>query len=126
MGPVGYAPIYVPFNADEVCSLLGANNPTLCKVVAYDEEGEFVPFTGGNGYWFSKTGEICNWGDGAGWFIEYHGGGDEATDEENESWAIGTFPGVTDISGTSHIGLWYNAKVVMFNVNVTVSGAVEE
>ncbi len=54
------------------------------------------------------------------------GGYVSSCSEENESWAIGTFPGVTDISGTSHIGLWYNAKVVMFNVNVTVSGAVEE
>lgn len=126
MEPVGYDPVYVDFHADEVKELLGCYSPTLCKVVAYDSEGEFVPFTAGNGYWFSTTGEICNWGDGAGWFIEYHGGGDESTAEEDNSWAIGTFPGVTDISGISKIGLWYNAKVVMYNVKVTVSGEVPE
>lgn len=123
MGPVGYDPIYVPFHADEVKSMLGCSSPSLCKVVAYDEDGEFVPYTGGNGYWFNTTGEVTNWGDNSGWFIEYHGDEDE---DLEEVWSIGTFPGVTNISGTSHIGLWYNARVVMFNVNVTVTGEVSE
>lgn len=126
MGPVGYDPILVPFHADEVCGLLGCNNPTLCKVVSYDADGEFIPFSANNGYWFDKQGSVGSWGEDAGWFIEYHGGDEESSDEENESWAIGTFPGVTDITGTSHIGLWYNARVVMFNVNISVTGAVPE
>lgn len=126
IGPVGYSPVYIPFDVNEVCGLLGAANPYLCKVVAYDEDGEFVPYTGGNGYWFDTHGAICNWGDGAGWFIEYHGDSEEPDPDVDGAWGIGTFPGVTDIAGTSKIGLWYNAKVVMFNVNVTVTGAVEE
>ena len=121
VGSIGYEPVAVPFDTEAVKSLLGCSSITLAKVVAYDEEGEFVPYTAGNGYWFDTTGAICNWGDGAGWFIEYHGDSEESTEEEINSWALGTFPDVTNVSGTSHIGFWYNAKVVMFNVNVTVT-----
>lgn len=126
IAPVGYSPVYIPFDAQQVCSLLGAGSIYLTKVVAYDADGEFVPYTGGNGYWFDTHGAICNWGDGAGWFIEYHGNESEPDPAVDNAWAVGTFPGVTDIAGTSKIGLWYNAKVVMFNMNVKVSGAVPE
>lgn len=121
VGPIGYDPQLVPFDGELVKSKLGCSSVALAKVVSYDAEGEFIPYSGNNGYWFDKTGAVGSWGDDAGWFIEYHGDSEEATEEDINSWALGTFPEVTNISGTSHIGLWYNAKVVMFNVNVTVT-----
>lgn len=111
----------LPFDAAAVQDLLGCSSISLVKVVGYGADGEFAPYSANNGYWFNIDGSIGSWGEGAGWFIEYHGDSDEATDEERTSWAVGPFPGVAGVSGTSQIGFWYNAKVVMFNVNVTVT-----
>jgi len=121
VGPIGYESVQVAFDGEAVKSLLGCSSLALAKVVSYDAEGEFIPYTGNNGYWFDKTGAVGTWGEDAGWFIEYHGDSEEATEEEINSWALGTFPEVTNVSGISHIGLWYNAKVVMFNFKVTVT-----
>lgn len=115
----GYQAYPAVFDAAEVCAELGCNSLDLVKVVAYDEEGEFVGYTAGNGYWYMPDGSIGNWGEGAGWFIEYWGDGPDS--EDYSSWAVGPFPGVNNVSATSQIGFWYNAKVVMFNVNVTVT-----
>ncbi len=115
----GYQAYPAVFDAAEVCAELGCNSLDLVKVVAYDEEGEFVGYTAGNGYWYMPDGSIGNWGEGAGWFIEYWGDGPDS--EDYSSWAVGPFPGANNVSATSQIGFWYNAKVVMFNVNVTVT-----
>ena len=120
-GPIGYESIPVAFDADKVKSLLGCSSVALAKVVSYDADGEFIPYSANNGYWFFKDGSVGSWGDDAGWFMEYYGSGEDATEEDINSWYFGTFPGVTNVSGTSKIGFWYNAKVVMFNVNVTVT-----
>lgn len=115
----GYETSPAVFDAAEICAELGCNTLDLVKVVAYDEEGEFVGYTAGNGYWYMPDGSIGNWGEGAGWFIEYWGDGPDS--EDYSSWAVGPFPGVNNVSATSQIGFWYNAKVVMFNVNITVT-----
>ena len=118
--PVGYESILVPFDEAAVRDLLGCSSMSMVKVVGYNADGEFMAYTANNGYWFCLDGSIGNWNENSGWFMEYHGDSDEATDEERTSWSFGTFPGITNVSGTSQIGFWYNAKVVMFNVNVTI------
>ena len=120
-GPVEYNAFPVAFDADAVCSLLGCSSVALAKVVSYDADGEFIPYSANNGYWFAKDGSVGSWGDDAGWFMEYYGSDEEATEEDITSWYFGTMPGATNISGVSKIGFWYNAKVVMFNVTVTVT-----
>lgn len=119
-----YTVTYVPFDEAAVRDLLGCSSMSLVKVVGYDANGEFVPYTADNGYWFNLDGSIGSWGEGAGWYLEYHGDSDEATDVERTSWNFGNFPGVTRAQGQSQIGFWYNAKVVMFNVNVTIEEMV--
>lgn len=119
--PVGYESILVPFDEAAVRDLLGCSSMSMVKVVGYNADGEFMAYTANNGYWFCLDGSIGNWNENSGWFMEYHGDSDEATDEERTSWSFGTFPGITNVSGTSQIGFWYNAKVVMFNVNVTIT-----
>lgn len=115
-----YDPTFLEIPSDAK-SMLGCNSFSLCKPVAYDENGEFVEWTAGNGYWYDTTGAIGTWGDSAGWYIEYHG--DEDPELEN-TFSVGSFPGKTGISGVSRIGLLYNGKVVMFNVNVSLVGEV--
>lgn len=123
----GYVAVPAFFDADEIASLLGASNITLAKVVSYDEDGEWVSYTGGNGYWYDTKGAICSWGDGAGWYIEYWGEEDtDPADDDYHAWNVGPYPGVTNASGTSSIGFWYNQNVVMFNIHVTITGSGDE
>ena len=119
--PVGYESILVPFDEAAVRDLLGCSSMSMVKVVGYNADGEFMAYTANNGYWFCLDGSIGNWNENSGWFMEYHGDSDEATDEQRTSWSFGTFPGINNVSGTSQIGFWYNAKVVMFNVKVTIT-----
>lgn len=121
MPPNDYGYYPVEFDANEVCAMLGAGSMAFMKVVAYDENGDFVPYTANNGYWYDTTGNIRGWGDGCGWFIEYHGDEAEPGDEDYNSWACGGFPGVLQAAGTSKLGFWYNGNVVMFNINITIS-----
>ncbi len=123
---VGYAAVKVPFDADAVKAALGCSSPALTKIVAYDADGKFIPYTGNNGYWYDKTGAVGSWGDTAGWFIEYHGDDEEAAPEDVTSFAVGTMPGVSNIEGTCKVGLFYNGKVVMFNVSIKIGDPVEE
>lgn len=116
-----YAITQVPFDAAAVAASLGTSSISNVKVVSYDENGEFVPYTGNNGYWFDTAGNVCSWGEGAGWFFEYHGDDPEADEAALTSWNLGPFPGVSSVSGVSKIGFWYNAKVVMFNIKVTIT-----
>lgn len=120
IGAVGYDAVAVPFDAAAICSTLGCSSLAIAKVVSYDSEGQFIPYTANNGYWYDKTGAVGSWGDTAGWFIEFHGDSEEATEADLTSFYIGSFPGVVNVSGTSQIGFWYNGNVVMFNVNITV------
>lgn len=118
----GYESILAPFSADEVAAKLGTTNLGRCKVVSYDADGEFVPYTGNNGYWCKADGTPCKWGADAAWAVEYRGDEADTSALEYGSWALCPYPGVTGVSGTTKVGLWYSGKVVMFNLNVTIPG----
>lgn len=122
---VGYDAVKVPFDSQKVMSTLGCTSMAITKVVSYDADGKFLDYTGNNGYWYDKTGAVGTWGDTAGWFIEFHGDSEEAEPEDLTSFAVGTMPGVANVSGNSSIGFFYNGKVVMFNVHMTVGDAPE-
>ena len=115
----GYIPTPAVFDAADVAAALGASSITLAKVVSYDANGDFLDYTANNGYWFTQSGEVGSWGEGALCFIEYWGG-DEEDAETNSSWQVGPFPGVNNMSATTKIGFWYNNNVVMFNLNVVI------
>lgn len=115
----GYEATPAVFDAADVAAALGASSITLAKVVSYDANGDFIDYSANNGYWFMQNGEVGNWGEGAGWFIEYWGG-DDADAETNSAWQVGPFPGVSDVSATSKIGFWYNNNVVMFNLKIVI------
>ncbi len=114
----GYEATQIEFDAAAICAELGCASLDLAKVVGYDSEGEFAGYTANNGYWYMTNGSIGSWGEGAGWFIEYWGEG--VGSDNYSSFAIGPFPGVTDVAATSKIGFWYNNNVVMFNLHVQI------
>jgi len=112
----------VQFDANAVAAVLGASSISLAKVVSYDANGDFIPYTANNGYWFDVNGNVTTWdSESLGWFIEYYGNDAEAEESDKNTWKIGPHPSAVSASGTSKIGFWYNAKVVMFNIKVTIS-----
>lgn len=119
----GYQNVYIPFDAADVAAKLGTSNVARCKVVTYDADGEFVKYSANNGYWCKTDGSIGSWGSGAGWAIEYHGDEADTAATTYGSWSICPYPGVSGVSGTTKIGLWYNGKVVMFDINVIIPAA---
>ncbi len=120
----GYNAVQIEFDAAAICAELGCASLDLAKVVGYDADGEFAGYTANNGYWYLTNGSIGSHGEGAGWFIEYWGDGPGS--EYYSSFAVGPYPGVTDVAGTSKIGFWYNNNVVMFNINVHVGEGEKE
>ena len=119
----GYENILAPFNADEVAAKLGTTNLGRCKVVSYDSDGEFIAYTGNNGYWCNADGSIGKWGADAAWAVEYRGDESDTTAPEYGAWSLCPYPGVTSASGTTNVGLWYSGKVVMFKLQITVKGS---
>lgn len=95
----------------EVADLLGCSSIDEAAVVSLDSENQALPQTGNNGYWFNAEGQVCNWGDEAAWFIEYH---------EDSAWALGNMPNTAPVTGECNIGFAYNENVVLYNVTVTL------
>lgn len=123
----GYEAQPAKFDAAQVCSMLGAADMGLCKVVGYDADGEFAGYTANNGYWFLTNGKIGSWGADAGWYIEYwYDPDDPDSAEMRDAWMVGPYPGVNNVSATSKIGFWYNGNVVMFNIKVVIGEGGDE
>ena len=99
------------FDSSEVLSLLGCESLDQARIVSLDSDNQVLNQTGNNGYWYNYDGEVCGWGDGAAWFIEYQG---------DDVWTIGNYPTVEEAEGVCNIGFLYEDSIVLFEVNVYI------
>lgn len=119
-----YAPTLLAFDYNAVCSALGCNNLDAAKVVTYNADGEPESYTAGGvigGYWYDTDGNVCSWGEGAGFFIEYNGD-DEDEPESKSSLYIGNYHNATPFTATTNFNFVNNGKRVQLNVTVVAEG----
>jgi hypothetical protein len=100
-----YASVAAEFNVDAITAAIGIN-PAEAKLYGVNADGSlFVkPFTANNGYWYTRTGNICSWGDpGCAFFAEY--------DAENQKVNVGQFP------DSCVAGQTYTARLAFVNMD---------
>lgn len=118
-----YAPTMLTFDYNAVCSALGCSNLGAAKVVTYNADGEAETYTGGGavgGYWYDTKGNVCKWGEGAGFFIEYDGEDEDNPDSKN-SLRVGNFPNVEPFTATTNFNFVNNGKRVQLNITIVAS-----
>lgn len=107
-----YVSTAVEYDRDAVQAALGVA-PAEAKFVAQNVDGSFIDiYTANNGYWFTKEGNVGNYGDNSGLFIESAGG----------NLTVGMFPSGIAVGDkfTAKVGYAHDGKVSMIVMEATV------
>jgi hypothetical protein len=101
-----YAPTPVAINASDIETAIGITpgSAELYGIDASDDSLYIEGYTANTGYWYTKTGDVCNWGSaGVALFAEYN----STTQEFN----VGQFP------DSAAVGQTYTVKLAFVNLD---------
>jgi len=119
-----YTPTPVAINASDIETAIGIApaSAELYGINASTDSLYIEGFTGNNGYWYTKTGDVCNWGT-LGWaiFAEYN--------STNQEFNVGQFPDSAVVGQTYTVKLAFvnldNLKQYNIVINVTITEPAE-
>lgn len=120
----------IEIDIDAVLSALGATSSTNLTVGSWDDDGEWISYTGNsNEYWYNSSGSTCSWGaDGCAFFIGYYGTDSDNLAEYPEDASllyVGAYPSFDNCNTTVNFGFWYNQSIVLFNVNIIIGDGTD-
>lgn len=118
-----YATTNVTIESDKILEALGATSFDDVTLFGFNADGTYTAdLTADLGFWYDKSGNICNWGSDAFAFMNYLGisSGD---DKDVSKIAVGQYPKQTAAgdSASLPIGFFANNKLVKVVVKVTIT-----
>lgn len=118
-----YVATPVTIDMDGILSKLGVSSVDDVTVIGFKEDGSYAnEFTADLGYWLTKDGFTCSWGDTAYAFVNYMGKA-EGEDKDPNMLTVGQMPKAAQSGDVVSlpIGFYANKKIVKVIVKLTIN-----